>query len=325
MSLRFTVYCLQLMKLRNWSLVALLFFLLPTAYCQLPTATLRADSTQILIGDYLNIHLTVKSPNSLTLTFPTGNDTLGNLEVVSVSKIDSTIEGSNKIFSQLYTVSAYDSGDYHAGSVKIYFKNSAGELDSILSNDVQVRVNTLDVDTTKPFKAIKAPLDIPYSWQEFIYYIVAGFVLLLILVVAFLLWRNSRKPEPVIVERPKPKTPAHIWARAELKKLEDEKIWQGDDVKLYYSRLTDILRLYLEYRYNWFALESTTEEIQSEIEKYHLKEKAKENLLSILRTADLVKFAKLVPMFDANMKAMEGAKKFIDFTEPNENKTEEKR
>jgi len=324
MSLRFTVYSLQLMKLRNWSLVALLFFLLPTAYCQVPTATLRTDSTQILIGDYLNVHLAVSSPKNLAVTFPTGNDTLGNLEVVSVSKMDSTIEGGNKIFSQLYTVSAYDSGDYHAGPVKIYFKNSAGELDSVLSNDIPVRVNTFDVDTTKPFKAIKAPLDISYSWQEFIYYIVAGVLLLLILVVAFLLWRNSRKPEPVIVERPKPKIPAHIWARTELKKLEDEKIWQGEDVKLYYSRLTDILRLYLEYRYNWFALESTTEEIQSEIEKYHLKEKAKENLLSILRTADLVKFAKMVPMYDANVKAMESAKKFIDFTEPNENKTQEK-
>ena len=45
-----------------------------------------------------------------------------------------------------------------------------------------------------------------------------------------------------------------------------------------------------------------------------LKEKAKENLLSILRAADLVKFAKMIPMPDANMRAMESAYKFIDFT-----------
>lgn len=288
------------------------------------SATLRADSTQILIGDYLNVHLTVKTSNNIAVAFPTGNDTLGNLEVVSASKVDSTIDGSNKIFSQLYTISAYDSGDYHAGPIKIYFKNSAGELDSILSNDIPIRVNTLDVDTTKPFKAIKAPFNVSYSWQEFIYYIVAGIVLLLILVIAILLWRSSKKPQPIIVERPKPKTPAHIWARTELKKLEEEKIWQSHDVKLYYSRLTDILRLYVEYRYGWYAMESTTEEIQTEIENYNLKEKAKENLLAILRSADLVKFAKMIPLPDANMKAMENAKKFIDFTEPSENKTVEK-
>ena len=53
-------------------------------------------------------------------------------------------------------------------------------------------------------------------------------------------------------------------------------------------------------------------------------EKAKENLLSILRAADLVKFAKMIPMPDANIRAMESAYKFIDFTEPNENKEEKK-
>lgn len=289
------------------------------------SATLRADSSQIQIGDHLNIRLTVKSPNNLVVPFPATTDTLGNLELVSTSKIDTGTDGGNKVLSQLYTVSAYDSGDFHAGPVKVYFKNSNGELDSVFSNDIPVIVNTLNVDTAKPFKAIKAPLDVPYSWKEFIPYIIGAVVLLIAIIVGIVLWKKYRKQKPAVVERPKPKDPAHIWARKELKKLEDEKIWQGDDVKLYYSRLTDVLRLYVEYRYGWYAMESTTEEIQSEIENYNLKEKAKENLLSILRAADLVKFAKMIPMPDANIRAMESAYKFIDFTEPNENKTEEKK
>jgi hypothetical protein len=148
---------------------------------------------------------------------------------------------------------------------------------------------------------------------------------LIAIIVGLLLWKKYSKPKTVVIERPKPKDPAHIWARKELKKLEEEKVWQGDNVKLYYSRLTDVLRLYVEYRYGWYAMESTTEEIQTEIENYNLKEKAKENLLSILRAADLVKFAKMIPMPDANIRAMESAYKFIDFTEPNENKPEEKK
>ena len=280
------------------------------------SATLRADSSHIQIGDHLNIRLTVKHSNNLVVPFPVVADSLGNMELVSTSKIDTIIDAGNKSLSQLYTVSAYDSGEFHAGPVKVYFKNSTGELDSVFSNDIPVTVNTLDVDTTKPFKAIKAPLDVPYSWREFIYYIIAGVVLLIAIIVGIILYKKYKKQKPVVVERPKPKDPAHIWARKELKKLEEEKLWQGDNVKLYYSRLTDILRLYLEFRYDWLALESTTEEIQSEIENYNLKEKAKENLLAILRAADLVKFAKMVPMPDANIKAMENAYKFIDFTEP---------
>ena len=52
------------------------------------SATLRADSSQIQIGDHLNIRLTVKHPNNFIVPFPVIADTLGNLELVSASKID---------------------------------------------------------------------------------------------------------------------------------------------------------------------------------------------------------------------------------------------
>src|SRR3954462_12206302 len=101
-----------------WSLI---FGLWSCANAQV-SATLRADSTHIQIGDHLNIRLTVKHPSNLSFPFPVIADTLGNMELVSASKIDTTIEAGNKSLSQLYTVSAYDSGEYIAGPVKIFFK-----------------------------------------------------------------------------------------------------------------------------------------------------------------------------------------------------------
>ncbi|HWB64153.1 MAG TPA: hypothetical protein VG603_11620, partial [Chitinophagales bacterium] len=191
-------------------------------------------------------------------------------------------------------------------------------VDTLLSNEVPVMVATLPVDTTRPFKPIKGPLEVPYTWREYIAYILLAVLLLWLVVAAVLLWRKYRKQKPAVPARPKPKDPPHIWARKELKKLEDEKVWQGGDTKLYYSRLTDILRLYLEYRFGWSALESTTEEIEAEIEQYNLKNKAQDHLLKILKTADLVKFAKMAPTPDTNIGCMESAYKFIDFTEPSE-------
>lgn len=313
-------------KFKWTALLAIFIFCqLPTANCQSVSATLRADSNHIQIGDPLNMRLTVKYSKELQIAFPKAADTLGNMETISVSKIDTGAEGNNIVLSQLYTVSAYDSGEFHAGPVMVYFRNSLGQLDSVPSDDILVAVGAPAVDLEKPFKAIKAPLEVPYSWREFIPYIVGFIVLLIAIIVGIVLYNKYANNKPVVVERPKPKDPAHIWARKELKKLEEEKLWQNDNVKQYYSRLTDILRMYLEYRYNWFALESTTEEIESEMPQFNMKEKAKENLLSILRVADLVKFAKMIPAPDANIRAMESAYKFIDFTEPNENKTEEKK
>lgn len=304
-------------------LLCVLLLGLPS-FSQSLSATLKADSNKILIGDQLHVRLTIKHSKDLQLAIPKLVDTLGNMEIISSSKIDTSSEGNNILLTQVYTVSAYDSGEFHAGPMLLFFKNSSGTVDSLLSNEVPVLVNTLNVDTTKPFKPIKAPLEVPYSWKEFLYYLIPLAILLLLLIGGYLLWKKYKNKKPDTYVRPKPKDPAHIWARKELKKLEEEKLWQKGELKLYYTKLTDILRMYLEYRFSWMALESTTEEIAAEIGDFPINDVAKKLLLETLRNADLVKFAKMQPLQDVNMKSMEQAFNFIEVTAPTENKTEEK-
>lgn len=306
-------------------LISCVLFLTSSANGQEVTATLKADSNHILIGDFLNAKLTIKFPNDFTVMMPKVIDTLGSMELVKSSKIDTSASGNIKILSQTFTVSAYDSGNYHLGPQKIFYKNKSGIMDSVLSDSILIAVTTVPVDTAKPIKAIKNPIDVPYTLKEFLPFIIGGVVLIAIIIAVIYYIRLRRKRrKAIIVERPKPKDPAHIWARKELQKLEEEKLWQKDEIKLYYSRLTDILRLYLEYRYDWFALESTTEEIENNISSYVSSDATKNVLLRILTNADLVKFAKMMPMPDVNIKVMEEAYKFIELTESREIKTEEK-
>ena len=289
------------------------------------SAVLKADSTHILIGDYLNVQLTVKHPKGIDVRMPMPYGVLGEMELVEDPLVDSVEQDGSLTITKKYIVSAYDSGTFMAGPVKLFFNNASGAADSFISNSIAVTVTTLPVDTTKPVKPIKAPLEVALEWTEFIYYIIAGMLLLLIALVAFFIWRRNRKPKPVEVERPKPKDPAHVWAKRELKKLEEEKLWQKDEVKQYYSRLTDILRMYLEYRYEWYALESTTEEIAAEIDKYEINDVAKKLLLDTLRTADLVKFAKMQTPADVSAKALENVKDFVEVTASTETKPAEEK
>lgn len=288
--------------------------LMQRATAQSVSATLRVDSTEIMIGDPVHVNLSVKYSKGTLVTLPNIKDTIGNMEVSEASKLDTIIEGNSITLSRTYTVSAYDSGEYHAGPVQVLYKNRLGLIDTLFSNQEIVTVNTLDVDTTKPIKAIKTPLEVPYKWQEFTYYIIGGAGLIIALLIGYLLWRRYKKNKPAVEERPRPKEPAHVWARKELKKLEEEKLWQNDNVKQYYSRLTDILRLYLEYRYDWQAIESTTEEITAELPKYEINDIGKNLMLDTLRAADLVKFAKMMPAPDANTKAMDNVKQFVEMT-----------
>jgi len=319
----------QRSKVKGQSLRRLIV-LLWSAVCGLSShaqvsALLKSDSTHILIGDYLNVELTVKHPKGIDVRMPMPYGVLGEMELVEDPLVDSVEQEGSITITKKYIVSAYDSGTFMAGPVKLFFNNTSGVADSFISNSIAVTVTTLPVDTTKPVKPIKAPLEVALEWTEFIYYIIAGVLLLVIALVSFFIWRRNRKPIPEVVERPKPKDPAHVWAKRELKKLEEEKLWQKDEVKQYYSRLTDILRMYLEYRYEWYALESTTEEIAAEVEKYEINDVAKKLLLDTLRTADLVKFAKMQTPAEVSAKALENVKDLVEVTASTETKPVEEK
>ncbi|MFN8287230.1 MAG: hypothetical protein U0V74_10775 [Chitinophagales bacterium] len=287
------------------------------------SATFVSDSTSVEIGEHVPVKFNLRFSGGIQPQLPQWRDTIGELEIVKTGKLDTFDNGKSTVLSQNYILTAFDSGEYHTGVKTVYYKTASGRLDSVLSNDLMLEVSTVAVDTAKPIKQIKAPLQQPYTWDEFLYYYIAGGILLALIIalIFYLRWRN-RRPAPE--ERPKPKEPAHIWARAELKKLEEEKLWQKDETKRYYTRLTEILRLYIEFRYGYYAMESTTAEIEAQIQTYHVKRIAQEKLLAILNQADLVKFAKLLPPPDENIKNMERAYAFVELTEPKEEKEEKK-
>lgn len=280
------------------------------------TANLKADSTRLQIGDHLNITLEVKYNKAIQFSMPVLKDTLGTMEIVEIQKTDTSFSGDIITLKQNIITSAYDSGIFRAGPLSII----AGS-DTIISNQVFINVNTLAVDTAKPFKPIKAPLKVDYEWKEFLWLIIPLLFLIGIAIAGYIMWKQQKNKKQIAYTRPVPKDPPHIWALKELKKVEEEKLWQQDKVKEYYSRLSDILRLYLEYRYRWFAMEDTTEVIEKTVSNYINKDKAKEMLLQVLRSADMVKFAKDLPMPNSNISAMETAVKFIEWTQPAETET----
>jgi hypothetical protein len=282
------------------------------------SATFKADSNKIEIGDYLKFKLVVQAAKNIVVELPNfPGDTIGKLEIVSKEKIDTSSPGDKNVFSQTIIVSAYDSGVYHINAFPVYFLNAQKQTDSILTNNFDVQVSTLDIDTSKPIKPIKAPLDVPYQIKEFKWWIL-GALLLIASIVGYILYRRYKKKHAVVEEKFRPKEPAHVWALNELQKLDSEKLWQSDQHKKYYSRLSDIIRLYMEYRFDIYAMESTTDEIELLIADIKLNNEQKNRLLETLRLADFAKFAKHTPMPDQNIRSIENAKAFVNYTKPAE-------
>ena len=98
--------------------------------------------------------------------------------------------------------------------------------------------------------------------------------------------------------------------------LKEEKLWQGGQDKQYYTRLTDILREYLDGRFSINAMEMTSTEILDALRRNNETRVVERHMKEILNVADFVKFAKMRPLADDNEASMRYAITFVEETKP---------
>ena len=112
------------------------------------------------------------------------------------------------------------------------------------------------------------------------------------------------------------------------KNLKNEELWQKGETKKYYTKLTEILRQYLENRFRVFSLELTTAEtLEALVKTGFKKDGSYNNLKTVLTGADLVKFAKYNPVPAENESHFQNSWNFVLATkenEPDTNSAEEK-
>ena len=98
----------------------------------------------------------------------------------------------------------------------------------------------------------------------------------------------------------------------EIDQIKAEKAWAKEDSKEYYTRLTAILRTYIEKRYGFNAMEMTSAEIIDRLLTENTE--SLDELRSLFQTADLVKFAKYSTMINENDANLVNAIEFINQT-----------
>lgn len=316
------------MKLKIKILFTFTFlFLVAIVNAQQIKATARLDSTNILIGDQIKYLLEIDYPKNATVEFPQISDSLQSLiEVLGKSKID-TVELGDKAFQKqirYYTITSFDSGSYLIEPQ--WFKvNVNGTIDSVPTNGVTLNVHTMVIDTTRGLTDIKMPYEAPITLKEVTPYILG---LLLIGAIIFLVLysiKRKKKNKPFFALPAKPKEPPHVIALRELDRIKNEKIWQKEKTKQYYSEVTDVLRNYIEDRFEIRAMEQTTDEILDSFRyrKDLLGEKTFQNLSHILSLADLAKFAKYKTLPDDDNLTLMNSYFFVNDTKKEEPKKPE--
>jgi hypothetical protein len=284
--------------------------------------TASFDSTRILIGDQINFTISVEQPRDLKLTIQGFKDTLvKNIEVLKGPSIDSSDAGNGRIkIIERYLVTSFDSGFYHINPVYAETKTTGG-LKRFYSDYAKLEVIKYRIspaDSTAKIYDIVAPYKAPVTFKEIIPWVLLA-ILAAIIVWAIVRYLKSRKKTETVQEVIINPDPAHIIAFRELEKLKSEELWQKGQVKNYYTRLTEILRQYLENRYQVYSLEMTTSETLDALLKTGFKKDSSFNTLKgVLTSADLVKFAKYVPDKDEHVGNFQNAWNFVEATKPAE-------
>jgi hypothetical protein len=256
------------------------------------------DSTKIFIGDQVKFTITIDQPEGLKLNLPAFKDSLvKNVEILSGPVIDSAKEKGRLKIIERYLVTSFDSGHYEIPPVFAEMKNESG-LKRFYSDYALLkvmRVKLAPADTTAKIFDIVGPYKAPVTVGEILPWVLLAGVLAVLAWFGWKWYKKFRQKQGEVEEIVNP-DPAHVIAFRQLEKLKEEKLWQNGEIKLYYTRLTEIIRYYLENRYRIYSLELTTQETLDALVKSGFKRDATyTQLKNILTGADLVKFAKYNP------------------------------
>ncbi len=320
------------------SLSALWAMQVVEAQSVLPTISSQLSADTIRIGDRVTLTIDVEKDVMQHISFPVLNfsqenesdekQTITSVEVIKDSKVDTVSkDGRREHLRKRYEMAIYDEGIYNLGRAQVLYIDKNIEDTLFAEREEQIVVLTMPIDTTMTtVRELKPQKTLKWLLAEHIGYIGVGVGVLLLLagvIVLLILYLRKRGRHISDLFKPAPPVPAHIVAIEALERLRNEKLWQSNKHKQYYSALSDILRVYLDGRFSIGAMEMTTDEIDASLRNTDIEQKQKMNLLAVLRDADLVKFAKALPEPEENELAYDRAYYFVENTKPVELAEEE--
>lgn len=301
----------------QWSIIILFLFTLFINPCRAQvTVDVRIDSLELFVGEQTGITLEVSGEKGTTLILPRyeeGDTLVSGVEVVEMAKADTQMlnEGARQLITQRYVVTSFDSALYYIPPFVVQANGERYESNSLALRVLTIPVDTIHLDQFFPPKGI---MDLKFAWAD--WRLIVWLTALLLLWIAGWVWLfvryKSNKPIIKFVKRA-PKLPPHAAAMEEIERIKAEKVWAQENSKEYYTRLTAILRTYIERRYGFNAMEMTSTEIIEHLMHEQTKESLEE-LRTLFETADLAKFAKFNTPANENDRNLVSAVEFINQT-----------
>lgn len=236
-------------------------------------------------------------------------DQFKNLLVNDFKQEVKELSGDVELIIQKYYLQPEDIINTEIPAFKISNKDKTIDL-----KPLKVKVNSV----LDPKNEMKSLHDIKPLEKYFIirwYYVAVPLVILVLIgllaYVVYLLFKVIGKKQEIKVIKP-----PHILAFEELAMLKAMELNSQRDFDIFYTRLSEVFRKYLEGRFNIPAIERTSEEISAEIMGYNFNMETRNLAKLVLRQSDLIKFAKYASTKELAYSTLEKTYQFVEITKP---------
>lgn len=277
------------------------------------------DSAHIIMGKQTTLHIEIVDNNGVNGALPIldADTIIAEIEVISKSQADTIdLENNRRQINQDIIIQSFDSGLYTIPPIQYIVGK-----DTFKANPLALKVIPVSVDS---LQTIHGQADVIYPnsrWYDFLPDFITdywGWILVVIIIIlgaifALLLYK---KKLPIALTPAQKEIPPYELAIQLLEKLRDEKLCERGQEKEFYTRLTDILRSYIDSRFGINAMEMTTTQIIESLNSNNETVGTKSYVEQVLEIADFVKFAKVRPLPDDNVKSYNWALQFVKETKP---------
>ena len=275
----------------------------------------KLDSATLIMGKTTALHLEITQDKDARGFFVNEQaDTLNAMvEIAERPQADTTDLGNNRIqINRDLIIQSFDSGMWIIKPIP-YVVNG----DTAYCNQLTLKVLPVDVSQMEDVHDIKPVETVPFNLLDWLpdYW---WAWLLGILLIAGGIWAYHKYYKKGVnpLKPSRKRLPPYEEAMINLQNLKAAQLWQQGQEKEYFTGLTDILRVYIDRRFDINAVEMTSSQIIETLKKNDETRAVNEQLGMILEIADIVKFANARPLADDNEVAYQRAVNFVEATRP---------
>jgi hypothetical protein len=283
----------------------------------------RVDKSKVTIAETILLELEAAIEPAYEVQMPKIDKVLENFGIVDWDNMGDKLDENNNVVSRYqYRLEPFLSGTLPIPAFTFEFYDVNGpeeKVHELATEPIDIEVTSLLGEQRAELKiadiegVVEMPAQPSYWWIWALCIITASGG------AGFWLRLRRRRVEELI----RTFKPAHEIAYARLRELIKQDLVKAGKIKEFYERISDILRHYIEHRFNLRAPERTTEEFLAELPFANvLSQSDQERLGEFLRHCDLVKFAKHQPTSEQIQKTFDLVKDFIETTKSEEKKIE---